>query len=328
MASYYRRSGRRWSRSGRYYGRNYGYRRRSYKGYGQYKAAKQQADNANVVLSIPAQISCFNKMVNFGTEGAPDIKPIGTYALNIYDLLRKSEFYQSYSNMYDEFKIDNVKVKLIPTTYNLTFGNANVYNSLTVYTAWDRTGLSAEQLHLKVDGVQQEDNVIGSDAVGNSDGIYVTIGDQITTYSSAESRQVSPGSNTTITRWLKPKTMTEKSSWISTSVIDAWYNNWDNDLGRYYGISIVNYPENAEIGKLGLVGTGLVNYIATWSPMTKENPCFLQESPNIKFKPTLLVSVYPSVPIDQEDTNNKIGFNIEAEVNVSFRGLRKASIVK
>ena len=325
MASYYRRSGRRWYRGGRYYGKNYGYRRKSYKGYGQYKAAKQQADNANIVLSIPAQISCFNKTVNFGTEQAPELKQVGTYALNIYDLLRKSEFYQSYSSMYDEFKIDNVKVKLVPTTYNLTFGASNVWNSITVYTAWDRTGLSAEQLALKVDSVQSEDNVIGNNTQGNADGIYVTVGDQITTYSSAESRQVSPGSNTSITRWLKPKTMAEKSSWISTSCIDAWYNNWDNDLGRYYGISITNYPDNAELGKLGLVGSGLVNYIATWSPMTKDNPCYLQESPNLKFKPTLLVSVYPTVT---DDSDNKIGFNIEAEVNVSFRGLRKAAIVK
>lgn len=326
MASYYRRSGRRWYRGGRYYGRNYGYRRKSYKGYGQYKAAKQQADNANVVLSVPAQISCFNKTMNFGTEEQPDLRQVGTYALNVYDLLRKSEFYQSYANMYDEFKIDNVKVKLVPTTYHLTFGDSNVYNSLTVYTAWDRTGLSAEQLALLAKNVTSESDFIGDDTAGNADGIYVAVGDQITTYSSAESRQVSPGSNTSITRWLKPKTMNEKSSWISTSCIDTWYQAWDNTNGRYYGIPIINAPENLEVGKLGTVGGALVNYMSSWSPMTKDNPCFLQESPNIKFKPTLLVSVYPGTTDDS--VNNKIGFNIEAEVNVSFRGLRKASIVK
>ena len=38
------------------------------------------------------------------------------------------------------------------------------------------------------------------------DGLYI-VGEDITTYSSAESRQISVGTNTTISRWLRPKTM-------------------------------------------------------------------------------------------------------------------------
>lgn len=326
----------RWYRSGRYYGRNRGYRRSGYsrssaynRSRGQYRAAKQQADNANVVLNIPSRISCFNKLVNFGTQENPRIKSIGTYGLNIYDLLRKSEYYQSYASMYDEFKIDNIKVKLIPTTYNITQQGNNTYQSLTVYTAWDRTGLSAEQMELKTDSTTNDADFIGNNEQGNADGLYITVGDQITTYSSAESRQVSPGTNSSITRWLKPKTIAEKSSWLSTSVINAWSSAWDPVYGRYYGIPVTD-PDNIEIGKLQVAGSNVFNITAaSWTPMNKENPCFFQESPNLKFKPTLLVGVYPSLTVEEVSQNytNQIGFNLEAEVQVSFRGLRKAAIV-
>lgn len=328
----------RWYRSGRYYGRNRGYRRYNYyrrsgttrRSYGNYKAAKQQADNASVILNIPTQISAFNITKNAGTEQAPIIKQFGTYALNIYDLLRKSDFYKSYAAMYDEFKIDNIKIKLIPTEYNLTFGGSgNNYKSLTVYTAWDRTGLSPEQVFFIANNVNSTDDVWGSTAAGNLDGIYCTVGDSITTYSSSESRQISPASNTSIVRWLKPKTINEKAAWISTTAIDQWYSTYDSTNGRYLGIPTFD-NENTIMNKIAVAGTqqSLVNIISQ-SPACKANPCYLIEDPNIKFKPTLLVGVYPSIEAQGEnlDNANRVGFNVEADINITFRGLRKAAVV-
>lgn len=327
----------RWYRSGRYYGRNRGYRRYNYyrrsgttrRSYGNYKAAKQQADNASVILNIPTQISAFNITKNAGTEQAPVIKQFGTYALNIYDLLRKSDFYKSYAAMYDEFKIDNIKIKLIPTEYNITFGTNSNYKSLTVYTAWDRTGLSPEQVFFIANNVQNTDDVWGSTAAGNLDGIYCTVGDSITTYSSSESRQISPASNTSIVRWLKPKTINEKAAWISTTAIDQWYSSYDSTNGRYLGIPTYD-DENTIMNKIAVAGTqqSLVNIISQ-SPACKSNPCYLIEDPNIKFKPTLLVGVYPSLEAQGEnlDQANRVGFNVEADINITFRGLRKAAVV-
>lgn len=332
----------RWYRSGRYYGRNnnYYYRRNNYRrsggsasrrSYGQYKAAKQQADNASVILNIPSQISAFNITKNFGTEQAPVLKQAGTYALNVYDLLRKSEFYQSYAQMYDEFKIDNVKIKLIPTKYNLTFGETNGYQSLTVYTAWDRTGLSAEQVFFVGNNIQANDDKWGSSAVGNVDGVYCTVGDAITTYSSSESRQISPASNTQITRWLKPKTINEKAAWISTTAIDKWYDAYDSTNGRYYGIPTYNLDGQFDMAKISQAqGQASVVSLISNSPAVKNNPAYLLEDPNLKFKPTLLVGVYPTVDgVTEEilDEANRVAFNIEADINVTFRGLRKASVV-
>ena len=328
----------RWYRGGRYYGKNRYYSRYSkksygyYRGKGQVKAAKQQADNAKVVLNVPTQISCFNENKNFSIGGETETNQVGCYAMNIYDLLRKSEFYQSYANMYDEFKIENIKVKLIPVAFNVVAGtNSTKYASLTVYTAWDRTGLSQEQVRLIGNNVGADSNVIGTTDEGNADGLYCIVGDNITTYSSSESRQVQPGANCSIVRYLSPKTAAEKGSWISTSVIDKWYESYDLNNGRFIGIPTNSGLNDFDVGKLGVVG-GFEPKVSTvsWSPMVKSNPCFVIESPEVKFKPTLLVGVYPSVDnanAEFQGDSNKILFNVETEILCTFRGLRKASIV-
>ena len=60
--------------------------------------------------------------------------------------------------------------------------------------------------------------------------------------------------------------------------------------------------------------------------MTTGNPCYLEEDTQVKFKPTLLVGVYP--PTENADTvSNLVRFNVEIECVCTFRGLRKAKIV-
>lgn len=328
---YYKRRYRKYYKSK--YGGNY-----SSRGYGQMKAAKQQADQASFVMNIPTQISC--KCVK-GTIGNRQVE-LGTYPMNIYDLLRKSEFYQSYANMYDEFKIDNIKVKLIPVKYNVTVGDANNagYQSFTVYTAWDRTGLNGKQLFLNTaSGVYNNEPInpnspngaknydyIGKP--GDYDGIYCLVGSDITTYSSAESRQVSVGQNSSIVRWLKPKTLSEKSQWLSTSQLKAWYNQYSNvdAMFRYIPTSNMN-SYMSDISRLtNLADRSIGAALNSISPAVANNPCFLEEDPSVSFKPTLLVGLYPA---DAEDTElpRTVFFNVETEVSCSFRGLRKSKVV-
>lgn len=322
--SYYRR------RYKRYYKNKYknSYGKRSY---GQFKAAKQQADQAAFVMNIPTQASCFSKVetLTSGTRAAEEHE-IGTFALNIYDLLRKSEFYQSYANMYDEFKIDNVKIKLIPTKYNVTVGDGEAgYQSFTVYTAWDRTGLNSNQLFLSINNTDV-DGFIGSNQNSNS-GLYCTVGSDITTYSSAESRQISIGQNSTIVRWLKPKTMQEKSQWISTSQLKAWAYHYNESKGCYQQIPVSSRNNTNGTKDLDIISTISINHgslalaLSDISPAVPNNPCFLEEDPTINFKPTLLVGIYP-VENNQERPRT-VSFNIEAEVSCSFRGLRKSKVV-
>lgn len=321
----------------RYYKKKYGssYGKRSY---GQMKAAKQQADQASFVMNIPTQINVKNVQATLGSQSVE----VGTFPLNIYDLLRKSEFYQSYANMYDEFKIDNIKVKLIPTKYNVTVGDTNNagYQSFTVYTAWDRTGLNQKQLFLNCSGVYNDEPINPTvapngpknrDYIGKSsdnDGLYCIVGSDITTYSSAESRQVSVGQNSSIVRWLKPKTLSEKSQWISTSQLKPWYNQYSASEAAFKYIP--TFDNNSFTGNISemtiLRDRSIATTLSNVSPAISNNPCFLEEDPTINFKPTLLVGIYPA---DDEMVDNPrtVYFNVEAEVSCTFRGLRKSKVV-
>lgn len=345
MARYYYRNN--WNRGGRYYGRNRYYKRSTTrtKSWGNMKAAKQQADQSTFTINIPSQISCFSKAGQISNLGVPSNVVKGVRPINIYDLLRRSEFYQNYANMYDEFKIDRIKIKLLPTEW--TTSSNNQYKNITVYTAWDRTGLSKEQVFVKAEALSTTATKLG-DKSANTDGIYCIVGDDITTYSSSESRTVNPNTNTSIVRWLNPKTMAEKSQWLSTSLLRKWYEDYDAGEGRFYGIptgriikdgnQLVGESMEGEFAEItgpwvadssvapaGAQASGS-NVVVQLSAANKENPCFLLEDSGFVFKPTLLVGIYP--PQDEsEASTNIVRFNIEAEVVTSFRGLRKAKVV-
>lgn len=340
---YYRRRGYRNNYRRTYYWRRNGSTRS--KSWGNMKAAKQQADQSTFTINIPSTLGAFLKS---DTLGGNVTFEHGVYAMNIYDQLRKSDFFNSYASMYDEFKIDRVKVKLLPTefTYTATSGGGK-YSNVTVYTAWDRTGLNKDQVLLYTKNVLNNTEKIGSKDANNVDGLYVTIGKDITTYSSAESRVVNPGTNTSIVRWLNPKTMQEKSQWVGTSQLAKWYDEYQVDdgatlVGRYIGIPTgfkptasslqqqVSYDGEVELGAINERSNDAITQasdvafsvsLTKLSAMNSENPCFLVEDAGIRFKPTLLVGTYP------ESAANICKFNVETEVVCTFRGLRKASVV-
>lgn len=341
------------NRSSSYYGRPY-YNNRSYgstsvgRAIGNMRAAKQQADQSTFTINVPGTISAFLQQQMIIPNQPSET---GIYAMNIYDVLRKSTFFDNYASMYDEFKIERVKVKLLPTTftYTVTAGGEGAtkssFNNCTVYTAWDRTGLNKDQVVLNLTGVTNNDTSIGvisgEGEADNVAGLYCTVGSDITTYSSAESRVVNPGTNTSITRWLNPKTIQEKSQWLSTTLLKEWYTGYDETKGRYIGIptgkntgpgesnpprlgdgeteigETITIPNTGTGGEVGLT-------VERLSAMNKDNPCYLVEDSGIRFKPTLLVGVYPAV---QSGESNRCAFNVETEVVCSFRGLRKAKVV-
>jgi len=277
------------------------------------RAARQQADNATFTLNVPSKISTFMKTgAQLPGLAVGDTRTVGVYPLSIYELLRRNEFFNNYANMYDEFKIDKIKVKLLPTSFTInTNGN---YRNLTVYTAWDRTGLNTNQLHGYYDKSRPENNAI-----------YCTIGEDITTYSSAESRTVNPNTNTSITRWLNPKTMGEKGQWLSTSLLKQWFVGYDDESGCFKGIQFNTGDEYAaEINSTASTSNALLKFSAA----SKENPCYLLEDPAIKFKPTLLIGVFPAVTqAEFTQTPNRIHFNVETEIVCTYRGLRKARVI-
>lgn len=342
----------RWNRSGRYYGRNrynqyYGrtrnyYRSNRNKSWGNMKAAKQQADQSTFTINIPSTLEAANYPSASPFDGTKTLN-YGVYPLSIFEQLRKSEFYQSYASMYDEFKIDRIKVKLLPTefTYTASTGQNQKYKNVTVYTAWDRTGLSKDQLILLATHLTESTEKIGSYTENGStitddgDGLYCIVGNDITTYSSSESRVINPGTNTTIVRWLNPKTMDEKGQWVSTGLLRKWYDGYGG--GHFYGLPTGKVDANKLLTSWGDVeiadtviptdGSGsdptvqraVLNHL---SSANKDNPCYLLEDTGFKFKPTLLIGIYP-----ESNANNVCKFNVETEVVCTFRGLRKANVV-
>lgn len=362
----------RWYRSGRYYGRNryYGRRRRYYgssssrKAWGNMRAAKQQTDQSTFTINIPSTVTSFCKPADLGTGSGE--QSLGCFALSIFDQLRKSEFFNNYANMYDEFKIDKIKVKLLPTSWSNVQGQTQ-YRNLTVYTAWDRSGLNETQYEILAGhDFRTANNLPGWSGknvwvIGSKDGttyieneenktdfggLYVTIGKDITTYSSAESRVVNVNSNTSIVRWLTPKNIQEKSQWISTASLKPWYLSYDAGRGRYYDLPVTDlkqlrleedYTAQEVVTDQGWSSKQITR--ETVSGLSSDNPCSLLEDNGIRFKPILLISVYPE---DKNTTNwmnpdnnqqqievpaNLMQFNTETEVVCSFRGLRKSKVV-
>lgn len=334
----------------RFYNRKRNYYKNSYKkrANGNQYAANAQKDQAKFTVNIPTKISVFNK--NVGVQigfNADTQQPItfnvvnaGTYAINCFDLLRKSYFYEAYASMYDEFKIDKVTIKLTPSSFLIS--NNQRYSAITVYTAWDRTGLSESQVFTNLWQYEQvQDGVLGH--ANDQQGIWVNTGNNITTYSSAKSKTLNPNSNTSITRYIYPSTIAEKGQWLSTGSLRRWYGSYDARWGRYLGVPINGGQSSSEkLSVLGLTAGGasiISNAVTNESPAQSSNPCYLTEDPAIKFKPTLLVGVYPkdylegfidynAQAFDQQTvTANPITFNVEADIVCSFRGLRRNAIV-
>lgn len=309
---------------------------------GNYRAALQQRDQSSVNLSIPTyikvstqDIAIHNPFLASGNQNIT-IENGGCVAINVFDLLRKSTFFQSYANMYDQIKLDRIRIKLTPASFELG-GSLSKYSSYTVVTAWDRSGLSNEQLAVSSDN--RYDKVFGSSS-SDSDkakGIYLTLtADDIATYSSAITKPVSSGTNNSITRTIYPRTTQEKGLYINTADIDQWYTGV-GDKGNWYGVSnqFAAYSDQTTVQNTS-AQTGPVVVYDTISVVNSSavarNPCFIGESPTIPWKPTLLVGLLNkpgTIETDDGETviTPKMTLYVEADIGVSFRGLRKAPVV-
>lgn len=322
----------------RYYRRRYPYstRRRAYsfgsrskrRALGNYRAARQQRDASQVNLSIPLQCTAASTVIN--VQGHDPFHS-GTYAINIWDLLRKSSFYQSYANMYDQVKIDRIRIKITPTEWTFNAGD-NAVKAITLISAWDRTGLSQEQLEVIVDDLG-DDKTVGNIADNNYDGLYVKLsGSELSTYSSAITKNLNPGTSISMTRTLYPSTIQEKAQFVNTADLKAWYGAYDANKHRYVGWTL---PEQVVRRAQGQAEVEPLEVLDSFAQ--SHNPCYLQEDVSIPFKPTLLLGCLGGVTdldhLNDDDTYvlksvAPVLFNVEADIGVTFRGLRKAPIVE
>ena len=369
MSGRFRRSGwnfrsrQRFAR-GRYSGRRVGLQRRAR---GNQRAANQQNDISNVTINMMKKVKTGVTARRFVIDGVNKDCEIGTCALNIFELLKKSDFYQSYSNMYDQFRINRIQVKVTPVTWrtynqfnipykvidpeqnndnnnegegdmdedmplpdeepsaktiypenygapkkNWGYDDSNyiVPQALTVVTAWDRTGLDDTQLVTEVINIPEAGNIPAHDITY----CYTTIGDAISTYSSAKSTQLIAGATFNCVRYLYPSSQQEKSLYFSTT-----------DL-----VEQIKQPTNGQPWYQMVAVDG--NKFST-SKITN-----LHADPNCPFKPTFLIGILKVDDVqlanghegDPAYTKNQIypvTFNLEFDIGVTFRGLRKTQIV-
>jgi hypothetical protein len=310
---------------------------------GNYRAALQQRDQSSVNLSIPTSISVTTKNINITNPFLPDgsqqftIENGGVTAINIWDLLRKSSFYQSYASMYDQVKIDRIRVKLTPSSFVLS-GSRGQYSNYTVVTAWDRSGLSDEQLTVNTPNRYDATFGNGTSEGNRSYGVYVNMtASDISSYSSAVTKPVNAGANSSIIRSLYPRTTQEKGLYVNTSDIDEWYSGIGEN-NNFYGVRNAKAIESNAVtivevgGDQGQVPVyGTMNLID--SKAVSRNPAFIGECPTLPWKPTLLVGLLNKpYEIEQEGGTTvtitpSMNLYVEADIGVSFRGLRKAPIV-
>ena len=301
----------------------------------QQRSADQQRDTTNVVINTNYSFDCGQTMnqiyMDRGDDGWFDT---GCAAINIYDILRKSSYFSDFSKMYDQFRVNNIRAKIIATNWATSREESNTdeineiikARSYIIVTAWDRTGLSKEQVEIRTDW---------NDAIINHK-FYTKLGKSITSYSSAKTKHLGPGNAYEIIRQLYPENNYEKSQFISTALLKGQYTKTNTDNFAYNCF----YKKVVPVDQQHPYGYEYVAY-----DFDSKYPCNILSDPSCPFKPTLLVNVIsgpnPYVTNFREKDEqgfdtvltrglNKIKpvtFDVEFDIDVTFRGLRYNKII-
>lgn len=294
-----------------YYGkkRNTGYYYRPYKktklvpyvsqskkAWGNFKAAAQARDTMTMVLKCN---HCF-------ASGYLPANERGVAAINIFDVLQKNPNFQALAKMHDQVKIDGIRVRLTITDATTTLGTLNAVKTVTVYTAWDRTGVSID----KVDFMDGEGQLITKEYYDSAEPKQYAnkIGKGIIENSSAKKSLLN-----NFQRWnsflqIKPDGA-EKSQYLNCSLFSPVMDT----PSATTGIAEV-LEEYAE---------GTVNDL-----LDSGNPCTPFESSDVRFKPTLLVGVFANAyntetgSITQYGSCAPVLFNGEFSICCTFKNMK------
>lgn len=263
----------RWRYGRRYRGRYARYTRRG-RARSQQRAANQQRDSGTFVINVTA---------------VADVRSGWATIMPIYEMLCRSTYFSNYANMYDQFKVDKIKVHVTQGT------TSNVAGSFV--SAWDRNGLDIDQVTV----------IANTGLYGKEEDDYA-LSEAIRSYSSSVNKSYNPaGSSFSHTRYLSPSTMQEKSQWIPTNSLREW-TSVDATTGNtpwQTGYRYIQYP----------IATGSTDY----SLLNVPNTVFTNNV--YPFKPTLLMTIW------SEDANAVMAANVEFDITVTFRGMRKGALV-
>lgn len=272
---------------------------------GQFRSAKKTNDSLQFVI---------NTSYAFTTQYDP-VTEYGTAAINIWEVLANNNQFYNLKNMYDQVRIDGINGNLNVNSALVEVGGGTIgYNvsNLTVYTAWDRTGLSQDELELFTastgSGIKKIE-YIGTDPLT---AVRIKIGSKIVNKTGAEKTPLN-----IYQRWRKyiymyPQLSQEKTQYIQTGDINKYiYQKENNKEGT---ITIEKRFAGSTYG----------------GQSNSSCPTVLMESSTCRFKPTLLVGVFSTATTDQKVSEfgpvpNPVTFTCEFKITCTFRNLKGAS---
>lgn len=269
----------------------------------QFKSAKKGSDSFSfVVNSNYVFAASYNDTTRSGVACIP-----------VFDVLCRNSNFSHFKEMYDQVRLDGVKVKLNVTDAATTVNNVNSVKNTTIFTAWDKTGLSLNQLVFKSSAVgnpvispsDYDSSVVGS--------FYNTIGPGISNATGIEKSILMNFQKWVNYKTLYPRTMEEKSQYISTSNLIRFAQGINNDTQE---VALNGSYDNCTVNSL----------------FSSNNVCLPFESPSYKFKPCLLVGVFQNEATETSIVPygrcGRVLFNAEFSISVTFKDLKAYGYVK
>ena len=257
--------------------------------YGQYKSAKKGNDTLSFVV---------NSNQVFSAMYDPDTNT-GTACVNVWEVLANNSNFAALASMYDQVRLDGVRVKLSVTDAKTTVNQINEIKNITIYTAWDKTGLSNDQYNIQY----VDDKAISYN---------IKIGRNIVNASDQRKSQLN-----SFQRWNSflsnyPSLLAEKSQYIATADIERTVKSVNSDSGLHY------FTDNYRYAGVNTVESN--------------NPCLVFESSSIKYKPCLIVGVFSNSVdlngnITQYGKTQPVIFNGEFSMSLTFKNLKAARYV-
>lgn len=283
------------------------------KSYGNFKAASQQADQGNIVVKGSRLCSVFYKenqvIAGDMTENPITVTHNGSDFVNFYQVLFENKNFQLQKQLWDEFRINKIKVKMTVANADTSLTSLDTLKSVTIVTAWDRTGLSTSQV-TAINKALDDPTVSIITPEHKRDlevySFYTKLGPIIEEYGSKYLSNVNLYGNFSRNLSLGVKDSKEKSSWISTELIDSNGMTKNNQTGQY----VMDTKQRITLEQFE----------------NDSNPTNPFENPALRWKPTLLISAYNGGMVNgvlkKAVDTNPIIFNISYEMDISFRGPR------
>ena len=243
----------------------------------------------------------------------------GVAAINVYEVLFRSENFRNMMKNYDQVKVNGVTARINVTDFSV----ATASTAVNVVTGWDKTGLSVIRnnsgdnfgdVEFYSDALNVDDSLILPTNYDNpaKKALYFrnVIGERI-----ADGYGCKKGLLNSYQRFSRyescfPSTIDEKACYVPTANFDEYITGYD--------------PATAAFTISGDYSDGNVG-----DQIVAPNPCIPFENLAIKWKPTLLVGVFKTTNeasntnphgITQYGSCAQVIFNAEFTIPVTFKG--------